>query len=83
MRGRPGLAVALLRYVVLTLPVAWIGMRASAAIGYPEIYGLVVGLLVAGGITSAVFLVWLLATLRTAAAAKPVGAPGPADAPAG
>ena len=58
-QGRPGLVVALLRYVVLTAPAAWLGIEAAAAMGEPGFHGVVVGLLVASAIASLVFLVWI------------------------
>jgi Na+-driven multidrug efflux pump len=70
-RGRPGLAMAVLRYVVLALPACWLGMRAASAAGFAPIQGLVVGLLVAGAATSAAFLLWLGSTLAAAQAAAP------------
>ncbi len=57
-RGRPGLVVTLLRYVVLTAPCAWIGVRVAGGLGQPALYGLLAGLIVASGLASAVFHVW-------------------------
>jgi putative MATE family efflux protein len=62
-RGTPGLAVAALRYVVLTAPLAWLGMRTSAWLEQPALYGLLVGLLTAAAIASATFWVWLRSAL--------------------
>jgi putative MATE family efflux protein len=71
-RGRPGLAVAALRYVALTAPAAWLGMRASRAVGAPELLGLVSGLLLATALASGVFLLWIRSTLREAGG-SPIG----------
>jgi putative MATE family efflux protein len=64
-RGRPGLLIALLRYALLTGPMAWIGIRLAAALGYPGLYGLLLGLIAAAGISSAIFLLWTRRVLRT------------------
>ncbi len=58
-RGTPGLAIAVLRYLVLTIPLAWLGIQASGALGHPPLYGLLVGLLASAAIASTVFYVWL------------------------
>jgi len=69
-RGRPGLIVAALRYLVLTAPLAWGGMQLAVRIDYPSLYGLIAGTLVAGLIPSVVFVIWLRSTLVSAASAK-------------
>jgi Na+-driven multidrug efflux pump len=66
-RGTPGLVVAVLRFVVLTGPVAWLGMRAAEAMGYPGLYGMVVGLLLVSAVTSGVFYLWVRAVLTAMA----------------
>lgn len=58
-RGRPGLVMAVVRYLVLTAPLAWLGMEAAERAGYPDLYGLIVGLLLAGGLSSVAFWAWL------------------------
>lgn len=58
-QGRPGLIMAILRYVFLTAPLAWAGSRLAAAADQPAMYGIIVGLLVAAGISSGVFSAWL------------------------
>ncbi len=63
-RGQPGLIMASLRTLVLTVPLAWAGIQGARAFGVPGLYGLVVGLLVVGVVSSGVFLAWLLGTLR-------------------
>jgi Na+-driven multidrug efflux pump len=62
-RGNPGLVMATVRYVVLTAPLAWLGMRVAAGAGWPALYGLIVGLLVVGAVTSLGFFLWLLRAL--------------------
>ena len=62
-RGTPGLAVATLRYVVLTGPLAWLGMQVARGIGEPPLYGLIVGLLLAATVSSVLFALWLRAAL--------------------
>jgi Na+-driven multidrug efflux pump len=62
-RGRPGLVVATLRFVVLTVPAAWLGMRLAEGMGYSPLYGLVVGLLVVSALTSGVFYLWVNSAL--------------------
>ncbi|HXU12364.1 MAG TPA: MATE family efflux transporter, partial [Candidatus Binatia bacterium] len=63
-RGRPGLTMAVLRYAVLTIPCAFLGMQAAAALSAEPLYGLLGGLVVASSASSAVFLAWLRRTLR-------------------
>lgn len=63
-RGRPGLVMASIRYLVITLPTAWAGVRLATAMGEPQLYGLILGLLVVGSISSAAFLLWLHLALR-------------------
>jgi Na+-driven multidrug efflux pump len=58
-RGRPGLVMAVLRYVVLTVPSALAGMSVARSLGQPILYGLIAGLIAASAVSSAVFLVWL------------------------
>lgn len=69
-RGKPGLLIALLRYVVLTGPAAWIGMRTASALGAPELGGVLLGLVAAAGISSGVFLLWTRSMLGTASPAN-------------
>jgi len=74
-RGRPGLAMAILRYVGLTLPAAYGGMELARRLGQPELYGILLGLVAVGAITSLVFSIWLRVTL-----AKLIAGFGAADA---
>ena len=55
--------MALVRYVLLTAPLAWLGMILAAELGQPALYGLLVGTLAAGALSSAAFYVWLRSTL--------------------
>jgi Na+-driven multidrug efflux pump len=73
-RGKPGLMMAILRYVVLTGPLAWAGMAAAGSLGYPTLHGLIVGTLAAAGISSAAFSVWLNDALRPGNPARAVDA---------
>src|SRR3989449_2855492 len=63
-RGRPGLTMAAVRYVLLTIPCALAGMSTAQALGRPELYGLLGGLIVSSSIASIVFLIWLRRSLR-------------------
>ena len=57
-RGRPGLGMSLLRYVVLAAPAAWLGLAAAPSLGVPGVLGLIVGLMAASAVSSTVFLGW-------------------------
>ena len=94
-RGRPGLVVALLRYMILTAPCGLLGMWGADHLGFPPLFGLLVGLIVASGLTSVIFTVWCARTLTEVERAmlaerRGIGArgeirsssePGPAQAP--
>jgi Na+-driven multidrug efflux pump len=58
-QGWPGLAVALLRYVVLTMPCLIAGFWLAISWGYPGVLGALVGLVLASAVASLVFLVWM------------------------
>jgi Na+-driven multidrug efflux pump len=62
-RGFPGLVMACLRYLVLTAPSALLGMAAARHLDQPPLYGLIVGLIAASGISSVIFFVWMRRTL--------------------
>jgi Na+-driven multidrug efflux pump len=62
-RGRPGLVVAIFRYVVLSVPIAWMGMAAARWFDRPPFHGLVVGLLLVSAFTSGAFYLWLRSVL--------------------
>lgn len=63
-RGRPGLMMAVFRYALLTVPCAFLGMKAAGGLGTEPLYGLLAGLIVASSISSTVFLAWLRRYLR-------------------
>lgn len=58
-RGRPGLVMAMLRYLVLMGPFALAGKWAAESAGYPSYYGILLGLTVSAALASAIFLLWL------------------------
>jgi len=66
-RGRPGLSMAVLRYVVLAAPTAALGLWLAPAIHVSPVLGLVFGLMMATAIGSLVFLVWTRRALTEAA----------------
>jgi Na+-driven multidrug efflux pump len=66
-RGKPGLSMSLLRYVVLAGPSAFLGLRLAPALDVSPVMGLVGGLMVATAISSAVFLLWTRKALIGAA----------------
>jgi putative MATE family efflux protein len=68
-RGKPGLYMAILRYVVLTLPAAYLGMRVARAYGQPNLYGILIGLVVVAVISSLLFSAWLRRALPSAVSA--------------
>jgi hypothetical protein len=59
--------MAVLRYALLTIPCAFLGMQTAAALSAEPLYGLLGGLVVASSVSSAVFLVWLRRTLSIVA----------------
>jgi Na+-driven multidrug efflux pump len=71
-QGRPGLVMAVLRYVFLTAPLCALGIYAAAAAGTEPLYGLVGGLLVVAAVSSTVFYLWLRSALP--AAGRPAAA---------
>lgn len=58
-RGRPGLTMAALRYLVFTIPAAWVGMNVAQGMGHPGLYGLIVALVAAAAVSSSIFAAWL------------------------
>jgi putative MATE family efflux protein len=66
-RWQPGLAMAGLRYLILTVPLAWAGIAIANRLGYESLYGLIGGLLATAALSSTVFAVWLRSTLRSSA----------------
>lgn len=65
-RGRPGFWMALLRYAVLTAPLAWAGAALAERLDAPALYGVLGALLLSAAATSAAFLVWLNRSLAHA-----------------
>jgi len=57
-RGKPGLAMSVLRYVLLAAPAAWLGLVSAPRLGIPDVVGLVIGLATATAVSSAIFLTW-------------------------
>jgi Na+-driven multidrug efflux pump len=57
-QGKPGLIAALFRYLVLTVPGLWIGIRVAQSYGEPELYGVLIGLLCISSLASLAFIVW-------------------------
>jgi Na+-driven multidrug efflux pump len=85
-RGRPGLVVAVIRYLILTAPCGLLGMLGADALRVPPLFGLLVGLIVASGLTSAIFTIWYGRTLREVERTvqgeiRSSTEPGPAPAP--
>lgn len=79
-RGKPGLIMAVVRSVVLTVPMSWAGIQIAQALGYPGLYGLVVGLLIVATASSVAFLAWLRAALpRTSASSETTARPAAAS----
>jgi Na+-driven multidrug efflux pump len=58
-RGRPGLVMAVLRYGVLSGPLAWVLSDTAPQLGLAPIYGVVAGVLLSATIATAVFSAWL------------------------
>lgn len=67
-RGGPGMLMAVLRYGVLTAPLAFAGGRLAGALGRPEYQGVVLGLLLVSILASATFLTWMRRSLSAAEA---------------
>jgi MATE family, multidrug efflux pump len=70
-RGRPGLIMAVLRYVVLTAPFAFGGAWCAGWLGRPAFEGLILGLIAATATVSTLFLLWMRAALRVAGLSQP------------
>jgi len=66
-RGRPGLTMSLLRYVVLAAPAALAGLWLAPRLHVSQVLGLVGGLMGAAAISSLVFLFWTRKALIGAA----------------
>jgi len=70
---RPGLLVSGLRTAIFLVPLAWLGLSLAPRVGRHEIEGLLVGVSLAAGLSSALLLVWMRAFLaeRSAELARP------------
>ena len=79
-RGRPGLAMAVFRYTILTIPFAFAGMKAADLLGRPPLHGLIAGLIGASGLASAVFFIWMRRFLGDLEAQERAAAPQPRPA---
>ncbi len=66
-RGRPGLAMSLLRYALLAAPAAAAGLRLAPVLRVSEVLGLVYGLMAATAISSLAFFFWTRKALIGAA----------------
>jgi len=64
-QGRPGLIMALVRYLGLTVPLAWLGVEIVWRFDMPGLYGLIAGLLAAALVSSVLFSLWLQSALRS------------------
>jgi Na+-driven multidrug efflux pump len=64
-RWQPGLVMAVVRYMILTVPLAWSGMLVARHLGNPPLYGLIGGLLVTAAISSTAFALWLRSALKS------------------
>lgn len=62
-RGRPGLIMALIRYVVLTIPLIFAGMWIADHYQFDTLYGVILGLIAASLISSVWFWIWLQVAL--------------------
>ncbi|MGE0712654.1 MAG: MATE family efflux transporter [Planctomycetota bacterium] len=78
-RGAPGLAMAFVRYALLSGPLALAGAWAARRAGAEPFHGLIAGLVTGSGIVSLIFTLWLARTLR-ALGAPQGGAPSGASA---
>jgi len=77
--ARPGLMVALLRYLGLTAPLTWLGVTTAGLLHLPALYGAIVGLMAASAVSSTVLLGWMRSMLRTLPATwgRPLASPVP------
>ena len=62
--GWPGLVMAILRYIVLAAPCAFLGRTMAENAGHPAIYGIAIALIIASGFASFIFLIWMTRVLR-------------------
>jgi Na+-driven multidrug efflux pump len=66
-RGRPGLILSVLRYVLLAAPAAWWGLRAAEARGISPVLGVAAGVTLASIVSSAAMLLWTRSVLARVA----------------
>jgi Na+-driven multidrug efflux pump len=59
-RGGPGLSMAVLRYLFLSVPLALLGAHLCEGSGRDPFYGLIFGLLIGTAVVSVVFTLWLV-----------------------
>jgi MATE family, multidrug efflux pump len=64
-RGGPALVMAVVRYLLLSVPLAWAGMAAASGWGVEPFAGLVGGLILGTGLVSILFTVWLVRMVKT------------------
>jgi Na+-driven multidrug efflux pump len=76
-RGRPGLVMAAVRYVGLTIPLGLLGLAVAGWTGIAPLAGLLGGLIAAGALASGIFLVWMRRALA-ALELRPSSTPDPA-----
>ena len=70
-RGTPGLVMGALRYLVLSVPLALLGLWLAARTGAEPFLGVLAGLIGGTAIVSAVFTVWLVRTVRVLGREEP------------
>jgi Na+-driven multidrug efflux pump len=63
-RGAPGLIMATVRYLVLSVPLALVGARLCASTGRDPFFGLIAGLLAGTSVVSVLFTAWLIRMVR-------------------
>ncbi len=63
-KAQPGLILAVVRYVFLTAPLAWLGMVVAKELSQPLLFGILGGLLLTSLIASIAFSLWLKKTLE-------------------
>ena len=73
-RGMPGLVMAIVRYLVLTAPAAWLAIRIARDVGEPPIFGLLPALVGVALACSVIFALWTRGTLAGLERAQAAGA---------
>lgn len=77
--AHPGLFIAVLRYVLLTLPCILVGATLATRAGQPAFHGVIWGLILAMAIPSLVLLLWMRHRLGRAADSHPPAAATPPE----